>query len=499
MILNIPKGLFATPLQKTLALLLIALTGMLLITLVVQQVGFPEPTIQDEFAYLLGADTFLEGRLTNPTPPLSEFFESYHVNLTPTYHSKYPPGQSAFLALGKLIFGREIYGVWLSFILAAVAVVWALQAVFPARWSILGGLLAIANSTLLLKWAFSFWGGSVAMLGGALLMGGMLRLYQNPRISAAVWASCGLFIMAFSRPLEGLLTAGMLLLFYVGSLVKTERDFSKIKQSYRVGAIFVITGLLIFGLNLVYNKTLTGSVFTFPHMNWNPRESAHEIIRAYQGSESYTLFFKLNRFFAVFIGPFLWIPVLLVFRRIRDPRILAAMVTLLFVSIYSATTSRAWPHYIAPIIPILIGLQIAGCRMLCRWKVGTTHLGFILFALLLVLHFGDEFKSFTIQSGQINYQAFREQGAMFKRDVDEIFAEKSGKHLLFVRYLEGHKNHWEYVYNRADIPSAKVIWAREMSLEENRQLIETYSDRQIWVLLIQNFSVEMIEIKRPES
>jgi Dolichyl-phosphate-mannose-protein mannosyltransferase len=63
----------------------------------------PLPAIHDESAYLLQADIFAGGHWTAPGRPLPEFFEQFHVLVTPVLAAKYPPGHSLLLSLGELL------------------------------------------------------------------------------------------------------------------------------------------------------------------------------------------------------------------------------------------------------------------------------------------------------------------------------------------------------------------------------------------------------------
>jgi hypothetical protein len=457
--------------------------------------GLPEPYVHDEFAYLFGADTFLEGRLTNPTPPVPEAFETFQINVEPTYHSKYPPAQSVVLALGILMFGHPVYGVWLSFILAALAVVWALQALVPDRWAFLGGLLSAVNITLLIKWAFSYWGGSVAMLGGALFMGGLIRIYQQPRYRFSLPLCSGLILMAFSRPLEGLLTAAPLLLYCFAAVILQNRERSPLRTYGPVFGTVCLTGILILLLNLFYNHTLTGDMFLFPHRLWTAATASDPIIQAYTGSAQTTFLFRIGRLFITFVGPVLWIPLIVAVRKTAPPVVIPAAISFLGVILFASLTSRAWPHYVAPAVPLAIGLIVVGCKRLSEWRVRGLAAGPACFALLLVLHFSNELAGLIHYAPRtIHFEASRKNGMTFKGDLDQFFEGKPGNHLVLVHYLEGHALSWEFVYNRADLSSAKVIWARDVSPKKNRMLFEAYPDRQKWFMTVRTRPIDLISL-----
>ena len=49
-------------------------------------------------------------------------------------------------------------------------------------------------------------------------------------------------------------------------------------------------------------------------------------------------------------------------------------------------------------------------------------------------------------------------------------------------YAPGHDPLREYVFNEADIDGSKVVWARDMGPEQNRELIRYFAARRVWRL-----------------
>ena len=142
--------------------------------------GFPPPLEHDEYSYLLGAETFLNGHLTNPPHPMWRHFDTFHVLQQPTYNSKYPPANALVIAAGWKISGHPIVGVWLGFVFMCVALCWMLQGWLGEGWG-LGVTLAYTSYDALSYWSYSYWGGAVAAGAGALVLG---ALYQIVAMSA---------------------------------------------------------------------------------------------------------------------------------------------------------------------------------------------------------------------------------------------------------------------------------------------------------------------------
>src|SRR5271154_1428681 len=255
--------------MRGLSFLAVAILPLLLRAILLPLWPIPDPYIQDEFSYLLQADTFAHGRLTNPTPARAEFFESGQILVRPSYASKYPPGHSFAMAIGERLFGHPWFGVWLSCGALAAALLWALEGWFPPAWALFGTLLAVPLCSFS-YWMNSYMGGSVAAIGGALVMGAYPRLTgrkrgltRRKRDSAAWVLAAGFVLLFFTRPYEGLLIA-------VPTLALGLRARVSAWQWARIACVGLV-GAAALGY---YNQRVTGNPFRLPHLEYEAQYQA---------------------------------------------------------------------------------------------------------------------------------------------------------------------------------------------------------------------------------
>src|SRR5215471_12907237 len=181
--------------RRVLAVMLVAAFAIAIRSSLLPLFPVPAPKVDDEYSHLLLADTLVHGRLANPTHPLWIHLETLEVNMRPTYASVYPPAQGVFLAIGRLMAGTAFAGVVLSVGVLCGAICWMLQGFLPPQWALVGGFLAVMRFALFGYWADSYMGGAAAAIGGALLLGAILRIRRNPSPANGVVLGLGAAIL----------------------------------------------------------------------------------------------------------------------------------------------------------------------------------------------------------------------------------------------------------------------------------------------------------------
>ncbi len=468
-------------------------------------IRLPMPRIQDEFSYLLAADTFAHGRASNPTHRHWVHFETYHVLQTPRYVSKYPPAQGLFLAIGQRLTGEPIVGAWLAVSLGAAAVCWMLQGWTRPRWALLGGLLTGAHHGIhggiygwaaYFAWSQSYWGGGPALIGGALVLGAMPRLIREPRRVDSLWLGLGLVLLANSRPFEGLLVSLPVLVVLV---IRCPR--------FRVVVPPLLAVLIPAAVAMAaLNQSVTGSVFRLPYalyeatynpapiFSWGtkpspPRFYRHEMMsrffngwcveqwasqRTWSGWWSYHCD-RLEWLRAFFIGPLL-LP-LAMFPWVVRNRMnrFAAAVCGLVVGVHFLTFGIQ-PHYAAPAFCAYMLIVVEGMRRLALVRVGSTRFGLALvrFTLfLVVLNLADV--AFTRLVAPLGWEDDRGR-------IESTLKRQGGRHLIIVRYAPHHEELDGWIANGADIDHSPIVWAREMDSAMMRSLLRDFADRRFWLM-----------------
>lgn len=74
------------------------------------------------------------------------------------------------------------------------------------------------------------------------------------------------------------------------------------------------------------------------------------------------------------------------------------------------------------------------------------------------------------------------QSGTERASVEDQLEHQPGKQLAIVCNNPRHRPIDEWVYNRADIDGQKVIWAHDMDMAHNSELIHYYKDRKVWLM-----------------
>ncbi len=509
--------------RQGLSVVVIGLAALLLRLAILPLWPIPRPVNTDDFSFLFAADTFAHGRLTNPTPAMWAHFETMHVSMTPTYSSMFFPAQGLVLAAGKVLFGHPWYGMLCATALMCAAICWMLQAWLPPSWALLGGLLAILRIGLFSYWINMYTGaGAISALGGTLVLGALPRLLKSARLRDGLLLAIGILVLANSRPYEGLL----LCLPVVFALAKW-LFFGKNRPSRAVLIRSAAAPLLLMAVvgswMAYYNYRNFGSPLTLPytlnrvtyavtpHFLWESPTTEpvyrYKVMRDYYVGYELPEFQKLHsisgfipntilkgiRGFLFFAGIALIPPLVMIRRVVMDRRIRFLMLCMIPLTIGVTVEAGIRPYYLAPFTTIFFVIGLQSMRHLSQWKPGGLQAGRTLMRLLVTLCIAlaalDVFAT-PLHLGMPITPASPwpceclgpPQPGSERANMQAKLEQLPGKHLILVRYAANHNPGEEWVYNSVDIDGSKVIWARDIDLVHNSELIRYYKDRQVWLV-----------------
>ncbi len=476
----------------------------------------PSPDLYDEFGHLLVADTLRHFRLANPAHPMHRFFETFFVLQEPTYSSIYPLGAGAMLAFGGLLFGHP----WAGVILAAAALCslcyWMLRAWTTPAWALAGGLLAVMEFGPLSYWMNTYWGGALPAAAGCLVFGSLPRLAASGAPRDAAILGAGLAVHWMVRPYESIfvfLGAG---LYFLPALL---RPGERLRLA-RAAAVVALVLAPAAAITLLHNRQVTGSWTTLPEMlsqrqygvpssltfQPNPVPSRqltpeqqldYEMQVGFRGPTTDTPARWLDRlqyrvrFYRFFYLVPLYLALPLFFAALREYRFAWVALTLALFAAGINFFPAYQHHYLAAVTCLFVLASVTALDRLCRIRAlaGADAARLILFlcmahfAFWYGLHLFDGHPaSQTIRTLE-TWNTINHTNPERRILVNRELARLPGRQLVFVRYhYPRHVFQDEWVYNEADIDTARVVWARDLGPEEDEQLRRYYPDRKAWLL-----------------
>lgn len=492
--------------RRWVAIAAVAAAPLILRAALLPLYGIPQPRVQDEFAFLLGADTFAHGRVANPQHPLWPHFESMHIFARPVYASAFPAAPSLAMAAGEVLAGNAWWGVWLSGGLMCGAICWMLQGWLPPRWALLGGLLAAMRFGVAGYWMNSYWGGFVAALGGALALGAWPRTVKSANWRWGVAMGIGLLLMANSRPFEGLLLA--VLMAAPLAVWMFHRGMPEVVSASRTAVAPMVLVLLLGGAAMAYLFAgITGKPWMLPylefrntmtmapHFVWmkpaaqplynNPQMRdfyAGWEMAAYHASRQWSDLPHKMVYWRFYIGPLLTIPLLALPWLWSDRR--ARALILIAAGFSLGIAAEVWHniHYAAPATGLGVLIVVLAMRRLRLWRWRRRPVG--RYIVRLIPPACAAMLAIQIAAGPATASwRWPAPAGLERARVRRQLEAMPGQHVVLVRYaLSGHDPGDEWVYNGADIDGARVIFARELDTASNRKLLRYFAGRHIWLL-----------------
>jgi hypothetical protein len=537
---QIERGFGRLARKQELAVAVVGLTMVLLRLVILPLLPRPLPVIADDFSFLLSGDTFAHGRLANPTPAMWVHFEAIFVDMKPTYMSMYFPGQGLVLATGKVLFGHPWYGLLIASGLMCSALCWMLQAWLPPCWALLGGFLSVLRLGIFSYWTNSYTGGgSIAALGGALVLGGLPRFMRTARPRYALLMAVGIGLLAITRPYECVLLCIPVAVAMLHWLLTAKgRPTAAVLFRRTVPALALLVAVAAwlgyydyraFGNPLTLPYTVNRATYAMaPYYFWqSPRPEPvyhHEVMLHYYRDvelAEFNSFRKPSGFLLqtlikpvraelFFAGFALFPPLVFLPWTLRDRRIRFLVVCLLVLVAGMLIEIYLIPHYLAPFAGALYAVGLQAMRHLWHWspggqRVGTTivRLSVTICLVMAGLRLFDRALHFPISEAPPSAWMDRWYGpdhfGTERANIESRLEQLPGQQLVLVRASADPYLTQEWIFNAADIDDSKVIWAHEMDGASNRELVQYYKNRKVWLVQPDLSPAEAVHYPVPEQ
>ena len=155
------------------------------------------------------------------------------------------------------------------------------------------------------------------------------------------------------------------------------------------------------------------------------------------------------------------------------------------------------PHYAATLTGVIFLLLVQAMRHLRTIRLGGRPLGLALSWAIFYLLATDV--GFSIARHVCDQLEWTCKGDPSRAAIGKKLSQTPGKHLIMVRYQENHNLNDEWVYNGAEIDTAKVLWARELDPVQNAKLFAYFKDRQIWLVEPDTDNMKLIPYQAPQA
>lgn len=494
--------------RKSLSVALVGASAVCFRLALIPLLGVPQPAWHDEFSFLLAADTFAHGRLTNPTHPLWIHFESFHIIQHPTYMSMYPPAQGLILAAGQIL-GHPWLGQLLVTGLMCAAICWMLQGWLPPQWALLGGFLVVSRIALLSYWINSYFGASLPAFGGALVLGALPRIQRKARLRDSLLMAAGVAILANTRPFEGLVFSLPIASAMIVWIMRQKRIPAAIvwrRVVLPVALILAATG----GAMGYYFWRVTGNALVMPYQVnrqqyavapyfvWQkprPQPVYNNVemrnfyidweLRSYESETTVRGFIqrqmhKAGSLWVFYLGPALTLPLLAFPGLLRDRKMRLPLCILAALVVGSLIETWTMIHYLAPALGLFYVLLMQCMRhlRLCRWS-GVSW-GHSLARAVPAICVAMVVLRVAAAAVGAPIEPLNRTGNPNRDTVVRELEKVPGQQLVIVHYAPTHIPHTEWVYNRADIDAAKIVWARDLGDAGNQDLLQYFKNRKTW-------------------